>query len=145
MENEETSCGGGCRPDVGTRTVLCPGWDPKPPLLMFPHPFGQSQNFPVHRFQMRLESVWIPQLPPVCQWEAWACWGVGGNLQPQTCATHLQDQHLKSQFRSTGMGSHPRPTTEVGSSSFNLTLLGERFRKEPARTKDKECVWLKYI
>lgn len=106
---------------------------------------GLVSPFAVHRFQRRLESVCIPQLPPVCQWAAWACWGVGRNLQPQTCVSHLGDKCLKSQPRSTGMGSHPRPTTEVGSRLFNLTLLGEWFRKEAARTKDKVCVWLKHI
>lgn len=60
---------------------------------------------------------------PLCQWAAWACWAVGGNLQPQTCASHLQDQRLTSQPRSTGMGLHPRPTTEAGNAASSTWLF----------------------
>lgn len=145
MENEKHPVEMGTGLMLGQCTILCPMLDPKAPLLMSPHPFGQSQDFPVQRFQRRLESVCMPQLPPVCQRAAWAGWGVDGNLQPQTCASYLQDQCLKLQSRSTGMRSHPRPTTEFGSSLFILTLLGEWLRKGAARTKDKVCVWLKHI
>lgn len=116
---------------LGQSTVLCSSWDPKAPLLMSPHPFGQSQNFPVHRFQRRLESVFTLSFP-LCQW---AAFGHTEVWVETTCASHLQDQCLKSQSRSTGMGSYRRPTTEVGSSLFNLILLGEWLRKEAPRTK----------
>lgn len=55
MEKNLMEAGGGLV--LGPSTALCPRWAsvPQAPSLGSPHPFGESQNFPGHGCQRRLE------------------------------------------------------------------------------------------
>lgn len=82
----------------------------------------------------------IPQLPPVCWWAAWTCWSVGGNLQPQSCASHIWDQGLKSHSQ-----KHKDGVTPQANPASSTWPFWDNGWKEVARTKDKVCEWLKHI